>query len=286
MPRDREVDPSLNRRRLRIALRKAREAAEQSQGQAAHALDWSLSKIMRIEQGTVSLSVTDLRALLQQYGVADPVLAGELEEAARGSKGASWWAQYNDVIGPQFSQYLGYESAAASIRTYNPIIVPGFLQTDEYALALLAPRVDEAKARRIVELRTARQERALEGEDPPWTFFVVDEAALHRQIGGPRVQRAQLQHLISMSERPKVSLQVLPFTAGAHYSTVSSFILLGFLDDEDLLYLEAQGNQSIRDDHELIVRHQECFESLREIAYGEDKAIDLINQIRDSIDSS
>ncbi|MEV0524407.1 helix-turn-helix transcriptional regulator [Streptomyces sp. NPDC050439] len=284
MPRD--VDPSLNRRRLRIALRKAREAAKQSQGHAAQALDWSLSKIMRIEQGTVSLSVTDLRALLQQYGVTDPALAAELEDAARGSKGPSWWAQYHDVIGPQFSQYLGYESAAASFRTYNPIIVPGLLQTDDYAMALLAPRVDEARARRIVELRTARQERALESENPPWTFFVIDEAALHRQVGGSRVQRAQLQHLITMSERPKVSLQVLPFTAGAHYSTLSSFILLGFSDDEDLLYLEAQGNQSIRDDHELIVSHQECFESLREIAYSGDKAISLIQRIREGIDSS
>ncbi|MEU5958661.1 helix-turn-helix transcriptional regulator [Streptomyces sp. NPDC047525] len=284
MPRD--VDPSLNRRRLRIALRKAREATEQSQGQAAQALDWSLSKIMRIEQGTVSLSVTDLRALLQQYGVTDQELGAELEAAARGSKGPSWWSAYHDVIGPQFSQYLGYESAAASIRTYNPIIVPGFLQTDEYTMALLAPRVDEKKARRIVELRTVRQERALEGENPPWTFFIVDEAALHRQVGGPRVQRAQLQRLIDVSARPKVSLQVLPFTAGAHYSTLSSFILLGFLDDEDLLYLEAQGNQSIRDDHELIVRHQECFESLRETAYTGEKALDLINRVRDGIDSS
>ncbi|WP_369245663.1 helix-turn-helix domain-containing protein [Streptomyces sp. R41] len=284
MPRD--VDPSLNRRRLRIALRKAREATGQSQGQAAHALDWSLSKIMRIEQGVVSLSVTDLRALLQQYEVTDPQLSAELEEAARGSKGASWWAEYNDIMGPGFSQYLGYESAAASIRTYNPIVVPGFLQTDEYAMALLAPRVDEARARRIVELRTARQERALEGDEPPWTFFVVDEAALHRQIGGPRVQRAQLQHLIDLSERPKVSLQVLPFTAGAHYSTPNSFILLGFTDDEDLLYLEVQGNQSMRDDHELIVRHQECFEYLREIALRGDQAIDLISRIREGIDSS
>lgn len=284
MPRD--VDPSLNRRRLRIALRRAREAAEQSQGQAAHALDWSLSKIMRIEQGTVSLSVTDLRALLQQYEVTDQETGAELEAAARGSKGPSWWAKYNDVIGPQFSQYLGYESAAASFRTYNPIIVPGLLQTDEYAMALLTPRLDEAQARKIVELRTARQERALEGEDPPFTFFIVDEAALHRQVGGPRVQRAQLQRLIDISARPKVSLQVLPFTAGAHYSTLSSFILLGFLDDEDLLYLEAQGNQSIRDDHELIVRHQECFESLRETAHGGEKAIDLIHQVRDGIDSS
>ncbi|MCQ4213711.1 helix-turn-helix domain-containing protein [Streptomyces longispororuber] len=282
----REIDPSLNRRRLRIELRKAREAKGQTQTEAAQALDWSLSKIMRIEAGTVSISVTDLRALVQLYGLTDEQLKTELEEAARGSRGLSWWTKFNDVLDPAFRQYLGYESAAASIRTYHPIVVPGLLQTEDYAMAMLAPRVDEARARRIVELRTERQERALEGDTPPWTFFVLDEAALHRQVGGPRVQRGQLQHLIDMVGRPRVSVYVLPFTASAHYATLSSFILLGFTDDEDLLYLEAQGNQSIRDDHELIVRYQECFESLREIAFSGDQAVDLISKTRDGLDTS
>jgi hypothetical protein len=190
------------------------------------------------------------------------------------------------VLTPAFRQYLGYESAAASIRTYHPIVVPGLLQTEDYAMAMLEPHVEEARARRIVELRTERQERALDSETPPWTFFVLDEAALHRQIGGARVLRRQLQHLIDMAQRPRVSVQVLPFTNGAHFATLNSFILLGFTDDEDLLYLESQGNQSIRDDHELIVQHQECFESLREIAYGGDLAVDLISKTRDGLDTS
>ncbi|MGY0023062.1 helix-turn-helix domain-containing protein [Streptomyces sp. cg35] len=282
----RDIDPSLNRRRLRIELRKAREATGQTQTDAAQALDWSLSKIMRIEAGTVSVSVTDLRALLQHYEVRDEHLRNELEEAARGSRGLSWWTQYNDVLNPGFRQYLGYESAAASIRTYHPIVVPGLLQTEDYAMAMLAPHVEEARARRIVELRTERQERALEGETPPWTFFILDEAALHRQIGGTRVLRGQLQHLLDVAQQPRVSLQVLPFTAGAHFATLNSFILLGFTDDDDLLYRESEGNQTIRDDHELIVRHQECFESLREIAYSGDLAIDLISKTRDGLDTS
>ncbi|MFS8204557.1 helix-turn-helix domain-containing protein [Streptomyces sp. CWNU-52B] len=282
MPR--EVDPSLNRRRLRIELRKAREATGQTQTDAARALEWSLSKIMRIEAGTVSVSVTDIRALMQQYEVTDPKQVTELEDAARGSKGPSWWAAYNDILSPGFRSYLGYESAAASIRTYHPVVVPGLLQTEDYATAVLRQRADEARTRRIVELRTARQERALEGDaPPPWLFFVVDEAALHRQVGGPQVQRNQLQHLVTMAAQPRVSLQVLPFTAGAHYATMTSFVLLGFLDDEDLLYLEQQGSTTVRDDFELIVRYQECFEKLRETAYGTERSIDLINRIREGI---
>jgi transcriptional regulator with XRE-family HTH domain len=285
MPR--EVDPHVNRRRLRIELRKAREATGQTQTDAARALEWSLSKIMRIEKGTVSVSVTDVRALLQQYAVTEPKLVAELENAARGSKGPSWWTEYSDILSPGFKGYLGYESAAASIRTYHPVVVPGLLQTEDYAAAVLKPRADDARARRIIELRTARQERELEGDTPPpWLFFVVDEAALHRQVGGPLVQRNQLQHLVEMAGRSRISLQVLPFTAGAHYATMTSFILLGFADDEDLLYLEQRGSMTVRDDFELIVRYQECFELLRETAYDTERSIDLISRIREGIDTT
>jgi transcriptional regulator with XRE-family HTH domain len=284
MPR--EVDPSLNRRRLRIELRRAREATGQTQTDAAGALEWSLSKIMRIEAGTVSVSVTDVRALIQHYGVTDPKLVAELEDAARGSKGQSWWTPWNEVITPGFRSYIGYESAAASIRTYHPIVVPGLLQTEDYAAAVLAPRVDEARARKIIELRTARQERVLDTEAPsPRLSFILDEAALHRQVGGPRVQRNQLQHLIDMAAHPRVTLQVLPFTRPAHYATQTSFILLGFHDDEDLLHMEHRG-QTTGDDFELIVRYQECFEWLRESACDTESSIDLITRIREGIDTA
>ncbi|GHA12372.1 transcriptional regulator [Streptomyces echinoruber] len=277
----------MNRRRLRLELRRAREAAGQTQTEAAQALEWSLSKIMRIEAGTVSVSVTDVRALIQQYGVTDPKLVAELEEAARGSKGPSWWAPWSDIMTPGFKSYIGYESAAASIRTYHPVIMPGLLQTEDYAAAVLKPLTDDARARRIIELRTARQERTLEGDaPPPWLFFVVDEAALYRQVGGPQVQRNQLQHLVNMAQRPRVSLQVLPLTAGAHYATQTSFVLLGFHDDEDLLYMEHRGDATVRDDFELIVRYQECFEWLRETAYDTEHSIDLITRVREGIDTT
>lgn len=141
---------------------------------------------------------------------------------------------FGDVLNPSFSQYLGYESAANSVRTYQPLVFPGFLQTEDYAEALLAPMAPAERARRVVELRTARQERIFEGDDAPELSFVVDEAAPRRRIGGPAVMRHQSQHIKSLMRLPRVSLKVLPFGAGAHYSTLGSFLLLGFKDDDDL----------------------------------------------------
>ncbi|MCI3243849.1 helix-turn-helix domain-containing protein [Streptomyces spinosisporus] len=285
MPR--EVDPSLNRRKLRLELRSLREATGESRDQVAQALEWSVSKLIRIEGGTVSMSVTDLRALLQHYGVADEELKADLEAAARGSKGPNWWAGFRSIVDRGYDQYLGFESAAASIRTYHPVIVPGLLQTEDYAMAMLSTRLEQPLARRLVELRMERQERAFGSDTPPWTFFVLDEAALRRQVGGGMVQRNQLRHLIEMASRPRVELKVLPFTAPAHYSTLGSFILLGYEGEEDVLYLETYAsNQSIRDDHEAVVPYQECFEYLRETAIGGEPAISLIEQIREGTDTS
>ncbi|MEU9340848.1 helix-turn-helix transcriptional regulator [Streptomyces sp. NPDC048278] len=276
MPRP--LDPSLNRRRLRIELRSAREKAELTQREAAEALEWSLSKIIRIEAGTVSLSVTDLRALLERYGVTDPQLVSELQEAARGSKGQSWWTPFSDVLNQSFTQYLGYESAADSVRTYHPIVFPGFLQTEDYAEALLAPQAPPERIRRVVELRTARQDRLFEGDESPEMMFVVDEAALRRRIGEPAVMRHQLQHIKTLMEHPRVTLQVLPFGAGAHYATLGSFVLLGFKDDDDLLWVEhSAGQLAIRDDHELVARYQECFALLTDMALSDDDAVALID---------
>ncbi|MFF7144908.1 MULTISPECIES: helix-turn-helix domain-containing protein [Streptomyces] len=282
----RDIDPSLNRRRLRIELRKAREGAGLTQREAADALEWSLSKLIRLEAGTVSLSVTDLRALLQLYGVTEPDRVTDLEEAARGSKGPSWWAPYSDMVRPQFAQYLGYESAATSIRFYHPSVVYALLQIEDYTMAQLAPRENGGLARRSAELRTTRQERLFDGDHGPAVSIVLDEAALRRVIGGPGVMRRQLEHLKTMARHPRVTLRVLPFTAGAHYSMGSSFTLLGFTDGDDLLYLEgATGSVANRDDLGLTARYQECFEDISIKAYEGDRMIELIDAVKESLDN-
>ncbi|KUJ40829.1 hypothetical protein MBT84_32595 [Streptomyces sp. MBT84] len=282
----RDIDPSLNRRRLRIELRKAREDAGLTQREAADALEWSLSKLIRLEAGTVSLSVTDLRALLQLYTVTDPALVAELEEAARGSKGPSWWAAYSDMVRPQFAQYLGYESAATSIRFYHPSVVYSLLQIEDYTMAQLAPREAGERTRRSAELRATRQERIFDGEHGPDVSIVLDEAVLRRVVGGPGVMRRQLEHLKTMSRHPRVTLRVLPFRAGAHYSMGGSFTLLGFTDGDDLLYLEgATGSVANRDDLALTARYQECFEDISNKAYDGDRLVELIDAVKESLDN-
>jgi transcriptional regulator with XRE-family HTH domain len=283
----RDTDPSLNRRRLRIELRKAREEAGLTQRDASGALEWSLSKLIRLEAGTVSISVTDLRALLQLYGVTEAVHVAELEEAARGSKGPSWWAPYSDMVQLQFAQYLGYEGAASSIRVYHPTLVPALFQTEDYTTAQVAPRSSAEGARRTAELRTTRQERLLDGDQGPDVEVVLDESAVRRVIGGPGVMRQQLEHLKSLSRHPRVTMRVLPFSAGAHYSMGGSFILLGFKDDDDLLYLEGVNDStSSRDDLALTARFQECFEDISGKAYEGDRMIELIDTVKESLDNT
>ncbi|MGV9244220.1 helix-turn-helix domain-containing protein [Streptomyces sp. NPDC003710] len=283
----RDIDPSLNRRRLRLELRRAREDAGLTQREAADALEWSLSKLIRLEAGTVSLSVTDLRALLQLYAVTDPGLVAELEDAARGSKGPSWWAPYNDMVRPQFAQFLGYEGAATSIRFYHPSVVCSLLQIEDYTLAQLAPRENGDLARRSAELRATRQERIFDGDSGPDVQIVLDEAVVRRVIGGPGVMRRQLEHLKTMSRHPRVTLRLLPFTAGAHYSMGASFTLLGFTDGDDLLYLEgATGSVANREDLGLTARYQECFEDISTKAYEGDRMVELIDAVKESLGNS
>ncbi|MER5435586.1 helix-turn-helix transcriptional regulator [Streptomyces sp. NPDC002588] len=276
------IDPSLNRRKLRIALRKAREAAGLRQREAAERVEWSLSKLIRIETGAVSISVSDLRALMEVYGITDRAVTDELEEAARGSKGPSWWSSFHDVLTPQFAQYLGYETAAVRLHTYHPIVIPGHLQTREYANALLAPRdLDPERMRRVVELRMMRQGRMFDGEERLSSVFVLDEAAVRRQIGGPTVLAGQLQQLLDLGARPDTTIRVLPFEAGAHYSTLGSFVLLGFTDDKDLLYLEhAAGSMTGGEDLELLERYQRCFGQITDLALDESGSLDLISRVK------
>ncbi|MEU2272168.1 helix-turn-helix transcriptional regulator [Streptomyces olindensis] len=279
MPRS--VDPSLNRRKLRLALKAARDKRGLTQRQAADVLEWSLSKLIRIEAGSVSLSVTDLRAMLQEYGVEDPDLVAELEEAARGSKGQSWWSEYNDIIGQPFAQYLGYESAANAIKGYHPSLVPSHLQIADYVSALFEAGQPNPKAQQHVDLRMARQERVLQ-EDGPEVEMILDEAALRRQVGGPATMRRQLGFIKELITENRATLRALPFTAGAHDSLDSTFFLLGFQADEDVLYMAGPGGMlTNRDDRELVARYQECFEDLRNKALTEDDTVALLDELID-----
>jgi transcriptional regulator with XRE-family HTH domain len=272
-------DSSFYRRRVRETLRRAREAAQLTQREAAARLDWSESKLVRVEAGTVGLSTTDLSALLRLYKFDDEHQAADLTEMVRASRQRPWYNKYQGILTPAFSQYLGYESAASAILGFQPLAVPGLLQTDDYTRAVLeASRIDKIDER--ISLRARRQE-LLERDDCPDLIYILDEAALHRWIGGPAVMRCQLRQLKNIIEHSKISLRIVPFSAGAHAGITGSFTILEFSDwDEDVLYLEtAGGNFTSREDQELVAKYRDNFEQLKAMSLEGESAANLIEDV-------
>lgn len=278
------ADPSLYRRKLLRELHKARGAAGLTQREAAEALDWSVSKIIRIETGQVGVTVTDVKALAGLYGITEPRLS-DLLDAARQSKGSSWWAKHHEVLSPSFRQYLDMEGAASTLRVYQPMVVPGHLQTPDYTEALLQPRVpDGARLGKIAALRKERQDHLLDEKATIQTQFVISEWPLLQQIGSPEVMRDQLDLLLELSAHPRVTIGVLPRSFGAHYSTLSGFVLLSYPDEPDVLYIEhATGSMTNGNDMDLLNNYQLCFETISAGALHGDAATELIMRAREDV---
>lgn len=275
-------DPTVQRRRLRLELRKARDAAGLRQADVAHAMDWSPSKLIRIERGDVNVSTNDLRALLSQYGVKDKGRVNDLLELARSARGASFYDQYADLLKPGFKEYLAYESSASVIRQYDPIRIPGLLQIEEYARGLFAGLgpTDPEAADKGWAVRQHRQE-VHDRDSPPDMHFVLDEAALRRHIGGGQVLRRQLERLKNSAAESYISIQVLPFTHGAHPGMAGNFILLEFTDPnlDDLVHLESINSITTHDDTTLIARYLDRFAKLEELALTPEDSVDYLNML-------
>jgi transcriptional regulator with XRE-family HTH domain len=259
--------PEVMRRRLRVALRQERDAAGLTQKDAAAALDWSVSKIIRIEQGTVAITPIDLRALLAVYKTSDEKREAELVELARGSRKQSW-TEYKDVYSHAALALFGNEAVAKIIYKYEPTFVPGILQTEEYARALLAGLGhSEKEIDRMVSARLERQE-LLERDPRPQLEFILGEAVVSRAVGGRGVMLRQLDRIKDLAARPGISLQLLQFSVGAHPRMGEAFTILEFTEDlDDLLYLENAGGESTsREDLELIADYRRDFITLQALA--------------------
>lgn len=256
------------RRQLKIALRKHRLEAGLTQQAAAQALDWHPSKIIRIESGAVGITATDLRALLDVYRVDDSDRVAELVELARGSRKQTW-RQYSDVYSSASLTLFASEAAAAAMYKYEPTVIPGLLQTEEYARALLEGLGHtEEKIERMVRARLDRQE-LLENEHRSELHFIIGEAALSRPVGGRGVMTRQIELLKYVSRRDEIYLQALPFSVGSHPSMGVAFTILQFADInlDDLVYVEnAVGEATYRDDAELTADYRHEFLVLQELA--------------------
>lgn len=234
--------PTVLRILLGAQLRRLREAKRISLEEAGNVIRASHSKISRLETGRVGFKDRDIVDLLTFYGVTDEKEREALRNLAARANAPGWWHDYSDVLPGWFETYVGLEEAARQIRSYEVQFVPGLLQTPEYARAVTVLGYVQASEREIdrrVGLRLARQV-VLTRPDPPSIWAVLDEAVLRRPIGGAAVMRAQLRHLVELTQRPNVTVQIIPFNAGGHAAAGGPFSVLRFAESDlpDVVYLE------------------------------------------------
>ncbi|MFB4313557.1 helix-turn-helix domain-containing protein [Actinomadura sp. 21ATH] len=231
--------PTVRARRVARELRNLRLGAGLTGDQVVTELGWDTAKLSRMETGKMRITSGEVMELLEVYGITGEKRT-ELVQLAREARQKGWWHSYYDVLKKGFNDYLAFEAEALTCRTYETVLIPGILQTADYAHAVLKgtqPR-KPAEIERGVELRVARQGRITTSDQPLHVWAVIDEAALHRLVAGADVMKAQLGHLAELSKLGNVSLQVLPYRAGVHAAIDGPFVLLTFDGYPDVLYME------------------------------------------------
>ncbi|AXQ56431.1 helix-turn-helix domain-containing protein [Streptomyces albidoflavus] len=261
-------------------LRRLREGRGITREAAGYSIRASESKISRMELGRVSFKARDVEDLLTLYGVADGAERAALLDLAREANVAGWWHSYSDVLPGWFQTYVGLEGAASLIRVYEVQFVHGLLQTEAYAHAVVErgmPGASAAEIDRRVALRLERQ-KLLVSERAPGFHVVLDEAALRRPYGDRAVMREQLEHLIEISERPNVTLQVMPFSFGGHAGESGAFALLSFPESDlsDVVYLEQLTSALYLDKREEVAQYEKAMERLQRDSPDPDRTRDLL----------
>ncbi|MFF1477246.1 helix-turn-helix domain-containing protein [Streptomyces sp. NPDC058301] len=234
------TNPTLRKRRLGAELRRLRLASGLKSTEVAKFLMVSQPKISHLENGNRAISPRDVRDLCALYGVTDQQVIDVLMQMARESGQQGWWRAYGDI--PQ-SVYIALETDATCLHTFEPMVLPGLLQTPAYAHAVIEetiPRITAEQAAKRLKVRLRRQHRIYDPARPLRLWVVLDESVLHRVVGGPVVMREQLEHLKALSTEPHITVQVLPYGVGAHPGMSGQFSILQFADSPDagVVYLE------------------------------------------------
>ena len=271
--------PTVRRKRLGTELRRLREQARLSCENVGQRLDCSGTRISRMETGRISVRPGDVRELLEVYGVTGD-RADELVELAREARRKGWWHRFGPVAPSWLEPYLGLEAEAVRLRDFQSMVLPGLLQTEDYARAMLRTAPGAGPADDIEQQVALRMERqtVLDGTAPPELCLVLSEGALRVQVGGPEVMRAQLGKLAEVADRGQVTLQVLPVGAAAQMHLVSSFTMLDFADPADppVVYTEHLTGGLLLDDPDEVRTYCLVFDRLRAAALGAGQSIDLI----------
>jgi transcriptional regulator with XRE-family HTH domain len=260
--------PTVRRRQLMVELKRLREAAGLTQEDVAGQLDWHPTKVMRIETGRTPPHPNDVRVMLGLYGVTDEAALAVLISLAKDARQRGWWYSYRDVLLSRYEFFIGLESEADTIRDFELAMIPGLLQTEDYARALIGGLMayDPAEVQRRVEVRMTRQQ--LLAADRPQLWAIFDEAAIRRVVGSQAIMAAQLLHLADTAEAGRATIQVLPYGAGPHPGQAGPFIILGFADasQPDVVYLETVGGNLYVDKPEEVRLFATAFDQLRAVA--------------------
>ncbi|WP_433381773.1 helix-turn-helix domain-containing protein [Actinoplanes sp. CA-142083] len=276
--------PTLRRRRLGAELKRCREAAGLTQEEVSRKFEWHCAKVTRIETARVAVTPRDVKDLLELYGVADRDYRELLLQLSRPARERAWWSEYRDIL--PAGSFVSLESEASVLRNWEPVVVPGLLQTEAYMRELYTaapPGSLRACVDRMVSLRLARQRRLT--EDPPLTLrTILDESVIHRRIGGATVMTEQLQRLVAASHLPNVNLRILPHDAGAHPLLGTAVAILEFREasDLDIVYVEQyRGTHHYVKRPAEVARCRDHFERLTIMCLDQDHTIDLIERTLD-----
>lgn len=273
--------PLLPRRRLGLEFRNIR--GKRTLDEVSETTMISTSKLSRLENGQGAPQLRDVRDLISYYDL-DKVTADKIRRWAAEGRKQAWWKEYSDVMPGPLDVYLDFESGASVIRSYTPLIIPGLLQTETYAahiLNALPPQKSTEQVRKLVELRTRRQNLLYVKEGPTRLLAVIDETALRRVVGTPEETRAQLDHLSDVSRRKNISIRVIPLGAGAHAGMLGMFTIFQFADDidRDIVNIETYSGDRYLEEPASVLEYLRTFDSLTHIAQDNEGSRKLLAAI-------
>jgi transcriptional regulator with XRE-family HTH domain len=279
--------PTVLRILLGTQLRRLRESRGVSAQEAARAIRGSESKISRIELGRNAVREVDIADLLNLYGITDSAEREQLLTLASQANQQGWWHRYQDVLPNWFQSYIGLEDSAESIRSFDTQFVPGLLQTEDYALAVIQlGAFSQAETDRLLYLRKERQRRFTSGGLR--LLAIIDECALRRPIGSVGLMRQQLEHLLEITVRPGLTIQVTPFLTGASYAAPGSFSILSFATDDlpDVVYVEQLTSAMYLDKRADVDRYAEAMDQIRATSYTPEQTKELIRTMLTDMEGS
>lgn len=246
-------------------------------------MEWSLSKMNRIEKAKTGISTNDLKALLPEYDITNKEQTEELLALARAARQPGWWSQYSEVAPSGLLELIDYESAASAVSQFETMFVPGILQIEDYASAILQAFYDEKptaeRVAALVELRTTRRD-LLTSENAPEFSFVLDESVIRRQVGSPAITSRQFRHLVDVAKLSNVTIQIVPFTAGLHSGMTYPFEVVQFEDtpDENIVFIEGPRGDVIIDDAEEVQDYLGSFDRITALSLKPSESKDLLER--------